>query len=145
MGTSRLYPRAACCWQSISWQGLPTRNPPPFIWRRQLDYSILPDLKNWITHKPLSSDGLGFDVKRGAYGIRHIEMMTHLLQMLYGGKENKLQTHHSTDLALRRLADLGYLSAEQAVACWQDYWHWRLMEHRLQYCRDSYLSLTYQR
>ena len=110
----------------------------PFIWRRQLDYSILPDLKNWITHKPLSSDGLGFDVKRGAYGIRHIEMMTHLLQMLYGGKENKLQTHH-TDLALHRLADLGYLSAEQAVACCADYWHWRLMEHRLQYCRDSHI------
>ena len=34
------------------------------------------------------------------------------------------------------LPDLGYLSAEQAVACCADYWHWRLMEHRLQYCRD---------
>lgn len=110
----------------------------PFIWRRQLDYSLLSDLKAWITHKPLSADGLGFDVKRGAYGIRHIEMMTHLLQMLHGGKQEALQTYH-TDKALLRLADLGHLSAAQAAACSTHYWHWRCLEHRLQYCRDSHI------
>lgn len=110
----------------------------PFIWRRQLDYSILSDLVAWVTHKPMPADGLGFDVKRGAYAIRHIEMMCHLLQILHGGREAQLRTHQ-TDKALKVLCEKGYLSTTQAEQSIALYWHWRCLEHRLQYCRDAHL------
>ena len=110
----------------------------PFIWRRQLDYSILSDLTAWITHFPMSEDGHNFDVKRGAFAIRHIEMMTHLLQVLHGGRDKTLRTHH-TDKALDALYLAGHISQEQAAASKQLYWHWRALEHRLQYCRDAHI------
>lgn len=110
----------------------------PFIWRRQLDYSILSDLTAWITHFPISDDGYGFDVKRGAFAIRHIEMMTHLLQVLHGGRDKRLRTNH-TDEALDALYLAGHLSEEQAATSKQLYWAWRALEHRLQYCRDAHI------
>ena len=110
----------------------------PFIWRRQLDYTILSDLTPWITHYPMPENGHAFDVKKGAFAIRHIEMMTHLLQMLHAGRDNSLRTPH-TDDALRLLAKAGHLSDEDAVNSIQLYWLWRLIEHRLQYCRDAHL------
>ena len=110
----------------------------PFIWRRQLDYSILNDLKNWVTHMPLAGNGLGFDVKRGAFGIRHIEMMTHLLQLLHGGKDPLLQIGQ-TDKALFALEKAGHLSKSEARESAENYWHWRAIEHRLQYCRDAHI------
>ncbi len=110
----------------------------PFIWRRQLDYSILSDLTAWITHTPMPQDGYGHDVKRGAYGIRHVEMMTHLLQLLHGGRDKSLRSPH-TDDALMTLCKAGHLTksqAEESIAC---YWAWRQLEHRLQYCRDAHI------
>ena len=110
----------------------------PFIWRRQLDYSILEDMITWVTHLPLSDEGRHFDVKKGAYGIRHIEMMTHLLQILHGGRDESLRSCH-TEQALMALAQAGHLTTEQAKACCDHYWQWRALEHRLQYCRDAHI------
>ena len=110
----------------------------PFIWRRQLDYSLIEDLTNWITHKALPENGHGFDVKRGAFAIRHIEMTTHILQLLHGGRDKSLR-HHSTFTALISLEKAGFLKPEQAddiITCYND---WRRLEHRLQYCRDSHI------
>lgn len=110
----------------------------PFIWRRQLDYSLLADMTNWVTHYPMSKDGTAYDVKKGAYAIRHIEMMTSLLQLLHGGRDKQLRTHR-TDIALQALAKAGHLSnhdSQQAICL---YWQWRAIEHRLQYCRDTHI------
>ena len=110
----------------------------PFIWRRQLDYSILSDLTAWVTHYPMSQQALAFDVKRGAFAIRHIEMMTHLLQLLHGGRDAQLRSCQ-TDKALHALAKAGHLSAEQAKQSVALYLQWRALEHRLQYCRDAHI------
>ena len=110
----------------------------PFIWRRQLDYSLIDDLTNWITHKPLSDSGFGFDVKRGAYAIRHIEMTTHILQLLHGGRDKSLR-HHSTFTSLNSLEKAAYLAPHQSVLISRCYNAWRTIEHGLQYCRDSHL------
>ena len=110
----------------------------PFIWRRQLDYTILTDLTPWITHYPMADNGHAFDVKKGAFAIRHIEMMTHLLQMLHAGRDSSLRTPY-TDDALRQLAKAGHLSQIDADNSIKLYWCWRAIEHRLQYCRDAHL------
>ena len=110
----------------------------PFIWRRQLDYSLIEDLTSWITHKPLSDTGFSFDVKRGAFAIRHIEMTTHILQLLHGGRDKNLR-HHSTFKALTSLQEAGFLQAPQADEISHCYNEWRRLEHRLQYCRDAHI------
>lgn len=110
----------------------------PFIWRRQLDYTILSDLTAWITHYPMEDKGYGYDVKRGAYGIRHIEMMTHLLQLLHGGRDISLRSPH-TDNALIALTAAGHLTDTQDAQSRACYWAWRQLEHRLQYCRDAHI------
>ena len=109
----------------------------PFVWRRGLDYSLLDDLTNWISHKSMPVGGYGFDVKKGAYAIRHIEMATHLLQLLHGGKDNSLRSHH-TATALDALEQAGYLALGQAEAMTSCYYNWRQIEHRIQYIRDSH-------
>ena len=53
---------------------------------------LIDDLTNWITYKPLSDSGFGFDVKRGAYAIHYIEMTTHILQLRMAAEINHCAT-----------------------------------------------------
>ena len=107
-----------------------------FIWRRNLDYTVLDDLQVWLRHLPPATDYLGFDVKLGAFGIRHIELLTHLLQLLGGGRHPKLQKSQ-TFAALDALEDEGWLASDQVSSMKDCYSHWRRLEHRLQYMRDT--------
>ena len=107
-----------------------------FIWRRNLDYTVLDDLQIWLRHLPPAKDYLGFDVKLGAFGIRHIELLTHILQLLGGGRHPKLRQNH-TFTALDELKNEGWLEAEQVATMKSCYRDWRLLEHRLQYLRDT--------
>ena len=110
----------------------------PFIWRRYLDYTVIEDLHVWLHKKPTPKDMLGFDVKNGAFGIRHIELLTHSLQLLNGGRHKSLRTN-STHLALQRLAKLNLISSTQAEELQNLYDGWRQIEHRVQYQRDAHL------
>ena len=107
-----------------------------FIWRRNLDYTVLDDLQIWLRHLPPAPDYLGFDVKLGAFGIRHIELLTHLLQLLGGGRHPKLQ-QNQTFTALDALTDEGWLDPEQTAEMKHCYRDWRMLEHRVQYLRDT--------
>ena len=110
----------------------------PFIWRRYLDYTVIEDLQVWLQKKPTPENMLGFDVKNGAFGIRHIELLTHSLQLLNGGRHKTLRTY-STHSALQELARLELMSADNARALQSLYDAWRQVEHRLQYQRDAHL------
>lgn len=107
-----------------------------FIWRRNLDYTVLDDLQIWLRHLPTPPDYFGFDVKLGAFGIRHLELLAHLLQLLGGGRHPQLRQHH-TFAALDALATEGWLAAAQIEDMKRCYSQWRLIEHRLQYLRDT--------
>ena len=109
----------------------------PFVWRKSLDFTVLEDLQGWLRHLPVPEQFHGFDVKLGAWGIRHAELLTHILQMLGGGANRVLRCHNTLD-ALTRLEAAGQLQpgqAEQLASCYRD---WRRLEHRLQYQRDAH-------
>ena len=110
----------------------------PFIWRRYLDYSVIDDLKIWLQKKPVPAEYFGFDVKNGAYAIRHIELLTHILQLLKGGRHKCLRTN-STHEALEQLAHLNILTKPQSKKLQSLYDAWRCIEHRIQYQRDAHL------
>ena len=107
-----------------------------FIWRRNFDYTVIDDLQVWLRHLPPPEGYLGFDVKLGQFGIRHVELLVHILQLLGGGRHPELRTHN-TSVALQRLAALGWLEPEQAQSLQTHYFQWREIEHRLQYLRDT--------
>ena len=107
-----------------------------FIWRRSFDYTVIDDLQIWLRHLPATDDYLGFDVKLGQFGIRHIELLVHILQLLGGGRHPELRTSN-TCTALACLTGLGWLEPDQASALEKLYFHWRKIEHRLQYLRDT--------
>ena len=76
------------------------------------------------------------DVKKGAYAIRHIELLTHSLQLLEGGRHTGLQVGN-TLRALNLCATGGWISPEKAEILSQNYIAWRRIEHRLQYQKDT--------
>ena len=108
----------------------------PFIWRRTLDYTILDDLQSWLRHLPASTDYLGFDIKHGAYGIRHIELLCQILQLLHGGHKAELRQRNTLD-AYQALAKAKLLTQEKADLLSALYLRWRALEHRLQYQRNA--------
>ena len=97
---------------------------------------MLDDLQIWLRHLPTPAGYLGFDVKLGAFGIRHIELLVHLLQLLGGGRHEGLR-QFNTFAALDALASEGWLDTTQIQQMKDCYSQWRLDEHRLQYLRDT--------
>ena len=108
----------------------------PFIWRSTLDYSVIEDLQNWLRHLPIPKDYLGYDVKLGAFGIRHVELITHILQLLGGGRNFELRCNNTSN-ALTALEKYGWITAGKSETLIGCYYAWRRIEHRLQYQRDS--------
>ena len=108
----------------------------PFIWRNTLDYTVVEDLQNWLRHYPIPKDYLGFDVKLGAFGIRHVEIITHVLQLLGGGRNLSLRTQNTSN-ALIELESYEWISEGKANDLISCYYAWRRIEHRLQYQRDN--------
>ena len=108
-----------------------------FVWRRSLDYTIIDDLAIMLQQKATPSDYLGFDVKKGSFGIRHIELFCHILQLLAGGRNPEARSHN-TATALFALAEIGWLEPAQANQLTNAYYAWREIEHRLQYRQDGH-------
>ena len=108
-----------------------------FIWRRHFDYTIIEDLQIWLKHDAETKDYFGFDVKQGAFGIRHIELLVHILQLVGGGRHADFRCPQ-TRRALTALTKSGWISPEQADALISAYYQWRYLEHRVQYQRDNH-------
>jgi glutamate-ammonia-ligase adenylyltransferase len=71
------------------------------------------------------------EVKRGPGGIRDVEVAVQLLQLVHGRSDRRLRSP-TTLVALRELADGGYVDAADAEALAGDYRFLRRVEHALQ-------------
>jgi glutamate-ammonia-ligase adenylyltransferase len=71
------------------------------------------------------------EVKSGEGSIRDIEFVTQFLQLSYGGENRSLRSTNTLD-ALVRLADLGYLQADEYRQLSGGYLFLRTIEHSLQ-------------
>ena len=109
----------------------------PFIWRRYLDYAVLDDMKLMLQREPKSPDLYGFNVKKGAGGIRAIEFAVHVQQLIVGGREKTLRAS-STITALNALAQQHWISAESAELLTRHYYVLRRLEHRIQMLHDAH-------
>jgi glutamate-ammonia-ligase adenylyltransferase len=114
----------------------------PFVFRRYLDYNVFESLRTLhrqirenATRRSTGRPERANDVKLSRGGIREIEFIVQLLQVVRGGQYPELRTRPTCD-ALHRLARAGLMPADSAAALEQAYVFLRRVEHRIQYLDD---------
>jgi len=110
----------------------------PFIYRRYLDYGALDGLREMkaiIAHEVARKD-LADDIKRGPGGIREIEFLIQVLQLIRAGREPKLREPRLLP-ALQALTEAGHLSLETAQHLRAAYRFLRHLENRVQMVNDT--------
>lgn len=109
----------------------------PFVYRRYLDYNAfesLRDMKNLIDQETRRK-GLKDNIKLGAGGIREVEFICQVFQLIRGGRQPALQ-QRSLLTTLTQLENLQYFNAEEAIRLRAAYIFLRICENRLQAIED---------
>ena len=114
----------------------------PFVFRRYLDFRVfnaLRELHDLIRAEVGKRDARGngsIDVKLGRGGIREIEFVAQLFEIVRGGRDATLRDRR-TLVTLARLADKRILPAEDAAALADAYHLLRRTEHAIQFREDA--------
>ncbi|MCB1552513.1 MAG: bifunctional [glutamate--ammonia ligase]-adenylyl-L-tyrosine phosphorylase/[glutamate--ammonia-ligase] adenylyltransferase [Xanthomonadales bacterium] len=110
----------------------------PFIYRRYLDYTAIDGLRAMkaMIEAEVQRRDLQDHLKLGPGGIREVEFMVQLQQLIRGGREASLRTS-GTLPAMYALAEAGYLEATMARRLEQAYRLLRMVENRIQMLRDE--------
>ena len=115
----------------------------PFVYRRYLDYGVFEGLRQ--LHRKVRDEALrraagrperSNDVKLSRGGIREIEFIVQLLQVVRGGQFPEIRTR-STVKALHRLAARGLMKTAAAEKLAEAYVFLRRVEHRIQFLDDQ--------
>jgi glutamate-ammonia-ligase adenylyltransferase len=115
----------------------------PFVFRRYLDYGVFEALR--VLHRQIREHAArraagrperANDVKLSRGGIREIEFIVQLLQVVRGGQYPELRTR-PTLRALERLCAAGLMPKATADALGAAYEFLRRVEHRIQYLDDQ--------
>ncbi|MEY4713490.1 MAG: hypothetical protein RIS88_2940 [Pseudomonadota bacterium] len=115
----------------------------PFVFRRYLDYSVFESLR--VLHRQIREHAArrsagrperANDVKLSRGGIREIEFIVQLLQVVRGGQFPELRTRPTLQ-ALQRVAAAGLMPQATADALAEAYVFLRRVEHRIQYLDDQ--------
>jgi len=114
----------------------------PFVYRRYHDYAAIEEMRE--LHSQIRADATKRnrleDIKVGVGGIREIEFIAQLFQLIRGGREPALQTR-STRTALSQLATLSIVTSARVEQLQLAYAFLRNLEHRLQYLDDQQTQL----
>ena len=110
----------------------------PFTYRRYLDYSAIESMRSMkaLINREVQRKGMGSDVKLGAGGIREVEFVVQVFQMIRGGRDTRLQERSVLTL-LPLLASEGFLSVEEADHLAAAYIFLRNAEHGIQGFQDK--------
>ncbi|MES2625345.1 MAG: bifunctional [glutamate--ammonia ligase]-adenylyl-L-tyrosine phosphorylase/[glutamate--ammonia-ligase] adenylyltransferase [Pseudomonadota bacterium] len=109
-----------------------------FSFRRYLDFATiasLRDLKAQIEQQ-VRRKGMSANIKLGAGGIREIEFIVQVLQLIYGGKHPHLQQRRLLD-ALAELVQQECIGPGDADALRSSYLFLRKLEHAIQALEDK--------
>ncbi|AOY93969.1 bifunctional glutamine synthetase adenylyltransferase/deadenyltransferase [Cupriavidus sp. USMAA2-4] len=120
----------------------------PFVFRRYLDYGVIAAIRS--LHAQIRAEaakrsgGLAghgvnqrsFNIKLGRGGIREIEFMAQVFQLIRGGQDAALRVRPTLEV-LAVAVERGLLPAGQAEQLADAYRFLRQLEHRLQYRDDA--------
>lgn len=109
----------------------------PFVFRRYLDFGAIEALRNMkaLIVEQVRRDGLDDHVKLGAGGIREVEFIGQVHQLIRGGREPDLRCRGLRPL-LRLLRERGHLPPAAVDELLAGYAFLRQFENRLQMLQD---------
>lgn len=110
----------------------------PFVFRKYLDFgafSSMRDLKIQI-QRDVNSKGMHNNIKLGRGGIREIEFIAQVFQLIRGGRDASLQIKPTLSV-LQVLKSKGMLPEETVDQLTEAYIYLRNLEHRLMYLEDA--------
>jgi len=110
----------------------------PFVFRKYLDFgaiNAMRDLHAQIRREVARKD-MADHVKLGPGGIREIEFMAQVFQLIRGGRDPALQIRPTLSV-LKLLVERKLLPAESEQELREAYIFLRRLEHRLQYVEDK--------
>jgi glutamate-ammonia-ligase adenylyltransferase len=110
----------------------------PFVYRRHLDFSALESLRglHGQIRQEVQRREMADNVKLGPGGIREVEFLVQVFQLIRGGQEAALRVR-PTLAALQRLGERGQLPEAAVAELRAAYAYLRDLEHRLQYRDDQ--------
>ena len=115
----------------------------PFVYRRYLDFGAIHALRDMhgqiraeVARQESRHPERSNNVKLGRGGIREIEFLTQVFQLIRGGRDPELR-ERSTRITLDALARKNLLTPEVVAGLLDSYTFLRNLEHRLQYLDDA--------
>ncbi len=110
----------------------------PFVYRRYIDFGVIDSLRQMkaMIAAEVRRKGLKDNIKLGAGGIREVEFIAQVFQLIRGGREPALQVRHLPD-ALRAASDAGAISPEVFDELHASYRFLRKVENFLQAFADQ--------
>jgi glutamate-ammonia-ligase adenylyltransferase len=112
----------------------------PFLWRRSLDFAAIADIqsiKRQMDNRPHGEFTLaGHNIKRGMGGIREIEFIAQIHQLIWGGRNPSLRLRGTCE-SLKQLEVAGLLEPHLVEMLIAHYHALRMVEHRLQMMEDQ--------
>ncbi|MCF8177909.1 MAG: bifunctional [glutamate--ammonia ligase]-adenylyl-L-tyrosine phosphorylase/[glutamate--ammonia-ligase] adenylyltransferase [Sulfuritalea sp.] len=110
----------------------------PFVFRKYFDFGAINAMRELHAQirREVAKKDMADNVKLGPGGIREIEFIAQVFQLIRGGRDAPLQIK-PTQKVLALLAERGILSTEVAGELDAAYDFLRRLEHRLQYLDDA--------
>nr|WP_253341305.1 bifunctional [glutamate--ammonia ligase]-adenylyl-L-tyrosine phosphorylase/[glutamate--ammonia-ligase] adenylyltransferase [Neisseria sp. HSC-16F19] len=110
----------------------------PFVFRKYLDYNAYEGMRKLHRQirQEVSRKGMADNIKLGAGGIREVEFIAQIFQLIRGGQVRSLQLRGTRE-TLRELARLHILDEDSVRDLLAAYHFLRDVEHRLQYWDDQ--------
>ena len=110
----------------------------PFVFRKYLDFGAFASMRDLHAQirREVQRRELDDNIKLGPGGIREIEFIAQVFQLIRGGKDLALQTR-STLEALDLIAERELMQPATVAELREAYFFLRNLEHRLQYLEDA--------
>lgn len=110
----------------------------PFVFRKYLDYGAFASMRDLKTQiqREVHRREMHDNIKLGPGGIREIEFIAQVFQLIRGGRDSALQIRPTLKV-LQQVAEKGLLSQETVAQLSAAYVFLRNLEHRLQYLQDA--------
>ncbi len=110
----------------------------PFVFRRYVDYSAFSAMREMkaMIEREVQRRNIEDDIKLGAGGIREIEFIVQVFQLIYGGSKRVLQDRQCL-VSLRHLGEAGLLEPQAVLDLEDAYLVLRRVEHAIQALNDQ--------
>jgi glutamate-ammonia-ligase adenylyltransferase len=115
----------------------------PFVYRRHLDYGVIASIRELhaqIQHeaekRSSNHHGRSRDIKLGRGGIREIEFLAQMFQLMRGGTDPRFRTRPTLEV-LDLVKQQGILPADEVDHLKAAYVYLRRLEHRIQVWEDQ--------